>query len=183
MLFLSSPQLLYSLQHYNGDERIKGFIWDLINPSAEGQDYKNHSGLSAPVPRGRKGKKAKMQANKLQTELEKTMASADIDPLMILTDEGYKKHLKRHSNKVLLRVRLLYYLKQEVIGAEAMKVFSGASVEEIAIPYPYADGEPPVMWWDQLADRSLLVGVFKHGKHEGTRLYHVPRRNITAYSA
>lgn len=34
---------------------------------------------------------------------------------------------------------------------------------EIDIPSPCPDGEPPVPWWDEEADRSLLIGVFKHG--------------------
>lgn len=25
------------------------------------------------------------------------------------------------------------------------------------------DGDPPTIWWDEAADRSLLIGVFKHG--------------------
>ncbi|XP_036345823.1 chromodomain-helicase-DNA-binding protein 7-like, partial [Rhagoletis pomonella] len=29
---------------------------------------------------------------------------------------AYKKHLSRHANKVLLRVRMLYYIQHEVIG-------------------------------------------------------------------
>ena len=39
-------QLVYSLKHYAGDERIKGFIYDLVTPSADGQekDYRNHLG-------------------------------------------------------------------------------------------------------------------------------------------
>ena len=63
-----------------------------------------------------------------------------------------------------MRVRLLYYLKQEVIGEEAEKIFCGAPASEIDIPPPVADGELPAYWWDEDADRSLLIGVFKHGK-------------------
>ena len=39
-------QLLCSLKHYEGDDRIKMFIYDLISPSEDGQekDCKNHSG-------------------------------------------------------------------------------------------------------------------------------------------
>ena len=36
-------QLIYSLQHYKGDERIKEFIWDLVSPAGEAS-LKNHSG-------------------------------------------------------------------------------------------------------------------------------------------
>lgn len=32
-------------------------------------------------------------------------------------DSGYRRHVTRHANKVLLRVRMLYYIKQEIIGA------------------------------------------------------------------
>lgn len=95
--------------------------------------------------------------------------------------------------RVLLRVRLLYYLKQEVIGSQAEKVFANVPARsdflgpcsprspllltlslsylplllfcsEIDIPDPCADGDPPVFWWDKEADRSLLIGTFKHGE-------------------
>ena len=36
------------------------------------------------------------------------------------------KLMNRCACRVLLRVRLLYYLKQEVIGHQADKIFSGA---------------------------------------------------------
>ena len=52
--------LLFCLNMYRGDEKIKSFIWDLITPAEHGGSEKvgkNHSGLSGPVPRGRKGKK------------------------------------------------------------------------------------------------------------------------------
>ncbi|XP_064639881.1 chromodomain-helicase-DNA-binding protein 7-like isoform X2 [Lineus longissimus] len=154
--------LVYSLKNYAGDERIKGFIWDLVNPRTD-KEFKNHSGLSAPVPRGRKGHKARTEASKLADNLQNEMANCDITLDAILTDEGYKKHLQRHANKVLLRVRLLYYLKQEVIGDEAAKVFANYPASQINLPQPNADGEPPIMWWDDEADKSLLIGVFKHG--------------------
>lgn len=87
----------------------------------------------------------------------------DLDPEVVLRDAGYRRHLHRHANKVLLRVRLLYYIKQEIIGEEAEKVFQGINPNEIDIPQPNADGEPPTAWWDDEADRCLLIGVFKHG--------------------
>lgn len=53
---ISQAILLYSIQHYKGDPTIKRFIWDLIMPSEDGKvkDIKNHQGLAAPTPRGRK---------------------------------------------------------------------------------------------------------------------------------
>jgi chromodomain-helicase-DNA-binding protein 7 len=34
---------------------------------------------------------------------------------------------------------------------------------DISLSAPIADSEPPAFWWDELSDKSLLVGVYKHG--------------------
>ncbi|XP_048364586.1 chromodomain-helicase-DNA-binding protein 7 isoform X2 [Sphaerodactylus townsendi] len=156
--------LVYCLNHYKGDENIKSFIWDLITPTADGQTRAlvNHSGLSAPVPRGRKGKKVKAQSS--QPVLHNADWLASCNPDALFQEDSYKKHLKHHCNKVLLRVRMLYYLKQEVIGDQADKILEGAdsSDVDIWIPEPF-HAEVPTDWWDKEADKSLLIGVFKHG--------------------
>ena len=36
---------------------------------------------------------------------------------------------------------------------------------EIELPRANVEGEPPTLWWDELSDRSLLIGVFKHGEY------------------
>uniref|UniRef100_A0A674K2Z5 Chromodomain helicase DNA binding protein 7 n=1 Tax=Terrapene triunguis TaxID=2587831 RepID=A0A674K2Z5_9SAUR len=158
--------LVYCLNHYKGDENIKSFIWDLITPTADGQTRAlvNHSGLSAPVPRGRKGKKVKAQSS--QPVLQDADWLASCNPDVLFQEDSYKKHLKHHCNKVLLRVRMLYYLRQEVIGDQADKILEGADsrlVEvDVWIPEPF-HAEVPTDWWDKEADKSLLIGVFKHG--------------------
>uniref|UniRef100_A0A8V5GTN2 Uncharacterized protein n=1 Tax=Melopsittacus undulatus TaxID=13146 RepID=A0A8V5GTN2_MELUD len=59
---------------------------------------------------------------------------------------------------------MLYYLKQEVIGNEFQKVFNGIDASEIDVWVPEPDhSEIPTEWWDADADKSLLIGVFKHG--------------------
>lgn len=35
---------------------------------------------------------------------------------------------------------------------------------DVWIPQPF-HAEVPVAWWDSEADKSLLIGVFKHGEH------------------
>ena len=60
-------------------------------------------------------------------------------------------------------MRLLYYLKHEIIGELHEQVFSGISIRDIPIPPPVTEGDPPAKWWDEEADKSLLVGVYKHG--------------------
>ncbi|XP_066243885.1 chromodomain-helicase-DNA-binding protein 6 isoform X2 [Saccopteryx leptura] len=156
--------LVYCVKHYKGDEKIKSFIWELITPTKDGQaqTLQNHSGLSAPVPRGRKGKKTKNQL--LLPELKNADWLATCNPEVVLHDEGYKKHLKQHCNKVLLRVRMLYYLKAEILGEAADKAFEGTPARDLEVPLPDIDYvEIPVDWWDAEADKSLLIGVFKHG--------------------
>ncbi|KAJ7313086.1 hypothetical protein JRQ81_004354 [Phrynocephalus forsythii] len=158
------PRHLGLLPHaLPGDENIKGFIWDLISPVENGKakELQNHSGLSIPVPRGRKGKKVKSQTT---FDLQKAEWIRKYNPDTLFQDEGYKKHLKHQCNKVLLRVRMLYYLRQEVIGDQAEKVLAGAASSEIDMWFPLLDhAEVPTAWWDTEADKSLLLGVFKHG--------------------
>ncbi|XP_040888956.1 chromodomain-helicase-DNA-binding protein 6 [Toxotes jaculatrix] len=156
--------LVYCLRHYKGDDKIKSFIWDLISPTKEGQDQAllNHSGLSAPVPRGRKGKKLKNQLN--VPEVKNADWLVHCNPEVVLQDESYKKHLKQHCNKVLLRVRMLYYLKVEVLGEAASQALEGIPASKLEVSLPDIDYiEIPTTWWDAEADKSLLIGVHKHG--------------------
>ncbi|XP_023688336.2 chromodomain-helicase-DNA-binding protein 8 isoform X1 [Paramormyrops kingsleyae] len=156
--------LVFCLLHYRGDENIKSFIWELITPPENGRaphTLLNHSGLSIPVPRGRKGKRVKAQSS---FDVQKVEWIRKYNPDSLLLDDSYRKHLKHQCNKVLLRVRMLYYLRQEVIGDHADSVLRGADARDIDIWMPEMEQlEVPSVWWDAEADRSLLVGVFKHG--------------------
>ncbi|KAG8596364.1 hypothetical protein GDO81_001873 [Engystomops pustulosus] len=59
---------------------------------------------------------------------------------------------------------MLYYLRQEVIGSQASRVLSPVDAREIDIWVPQVDqADVPSLWWDREADKSLLIGVFKHG--------------------
>lgn len=105
----SCPQLLYCLRFYRGDEKIKGFVFDLITPSENGEPKvsKNHMGLSAPVPRGRNSKMKKLckkdprdpragpeEAGQSQDWSQQEKYDGDI-----FLENNYKKHLCRHANK------------------------------------------------------------------------------------
>ena len=116
--------LLYSVNTYKGDEKIKSFVWDLITPKEFGERVgKNHSGLSDPVPRGRKAKKARREAALAAAEGNGPAMPDSISwishekyDIGMYLNEKYRHHLDKHSNKILLRVRMLYYIQQEILG-------------------------------------------------------------------
>ena len=54
-------------------------------------------GLSAPVPRGRKGKKVKAQSSHPVVQDADWLAGCNPDALFL--EDCYKKHLKHHCNK------------------------------------------------------------------------------------
>lgn len=55
------------------------------------------------------------------------------------------------------------YIKNEIVGDLHEKVFNCFPVRDIPIPYCQPDGEPPAQWWNEEADKSLIIGVYKHG--------------------
>ena len=88
-----------------------------------------------------------------------------VDPDNLIIDPGYRKHLAHHSKKILSRVKLLWCLRHEIIGGFADKILLGLPASDIALQVPHVDGEAPTTWWDVEADKSLLIGVFKHGSY------------------
>ncbi|XP_038222216.1 chromodomain-helicase-DNA-binding protein 7-like isoform X1 [Zerene cesonia] len=164
--------VLFCLRHYKGDEKIRNFIWDLIEPCENGEVTisRNHSGLHNPVPRGRNAKKKNRlkdipKPNDLQKWEDPNHWSShekyDCDTYL---ESSYKKHLFRHANKVLLRVRMMYYIKHEVIGDYATLIESGSHASNMGMRVPRGvDSAPPRLWWDTECDVSLLVGTYKHG--------------------
>ncbi|KAK7915970.1 hypothetical protein WMY93_011731 [Mugilogobius chulae] len=134
--------LVYCLKHYKGDDKIKSFIWDLIAPTKDGQEDQillNHSriscgclchSLSAPVPRGRKGKKLKIQ-------------------------EEWRCRVQTGWYTVTLR------------WCCRTRATRSTSNNTATISWRYTPDidyiEIPASWWDADADKSLLIGVHKHG--------------------
>ncbi|XP_059048856.1 chromodomain-helicase-DNA-binding protein 7 [Achroia grisella] len=164
--------VLYCLRHYKGDEKIRNFIWDLIEPCENGEVTisRNHSGLHNPVPRGRNAKKKNKpkdtpKLNDTQKwEDSNHWSSTEKYDCEAYLESSYKKHLFRHANKVLLRVRMMYYIKHEVIGDYATQIESGIHASVLGMRVPRGvDSTPPRLWWDTECDVSLLVGTYIHG--------------------
>ncbi|CAH0404772.1 unnamed protein product [Chilo suppressalis] len=164
--------VLYCLRHYKGDEKIRNFIWDLIEPCENGEVTisRNHSGLHNPVPRGRNAKKKNKPKelpkphDTLKWEDPNHWSSIEKYDCEAYLESSYKKHLFRHANKVLLRVRMMYYIKHEVIGDFASQIENGVHASSIGMRVPRGvDSAPPRLWWDTECDVSLLVGTYIHG--------------------
>lgn len=66
-------------------------------------------------------------------------------------------------HRLLIRVKFLHYLKNDILKGYDERILSDCSINEIDLPSVPVDGELPSLWWDDEADKSLLVGIFKHG--------------------
>uniref|UniRef100_A0AAY4AS85 DNA helicase n=1 Tax=Denticeps clupeoides TaxID=299321 RepID=A0AAY4AS85_9TELE len=152
--------LVFCLLHYRGDENIKSFIWELITPPENGREPQallNHSGLSIPVPRGRKGKRVKAQSS---FDVQKVEWIRKYNPDSLLLDDSYLFTSQPDRPMVAFP-----YSKWET------NVFLDI---DIWIP-EMEQQEYPAGWWDSEADRSLLIGVFKHGYEMYTTMRADPR--------
>ncbi|GAB0094499.1 chromodomain-helicase-DNA-binding protein 7 isoform X1 [Sergentomyia squamirostris] len=82
----------------------------------------------------------------------------------VYLESSYRKHLSRHANKVLLRVRMLYYIKHEIIGDFVQQINDGVNISDLPIRPPLSSDQMPSSWWNpKCCDKSLLVGTYKHG--------------------
>lgn len=87
---------------------------------------------------------------------------------------GASESLLRHLAFIILRVDVwisaIYLFKQTEISVSSNKqkyyfFFLDIHFSEIDVWVPEPDhSEVPAEWWDTEADKSLLIGVFKHGK-------------------
>ena len=87
-----------------------------------------------------------------------------VEPEHLIIDPGYRKHLQHHCNKIMARVRLLHCLQHDIVKESATSIMEGKPLAAVDFIVPATDGELPSMWWDEAADKSLLMGIFKHGK-------------------
>ena len=113
---ISRIVLLFSLQNYKGDEKVKSYVLELITPPSERGANNSESDVSKSLEMsggcldagaldgggggGRRGKKSKIPTKSVGEELE-TLDWAKNDkynPEVHLSEE-YRKHLLRHANK------------------------------------------------------------------------------------
>lgn len=93
--------LLYCLNNYKGDEKIKSFAWELITPLEEINKSQSESETSLST-RGRKQKSAPLLSKKTVAEEiadAQWPRDAKHNPLIALPDDQYRRHLQRNSNR------------------------------------------------------------------------------------
>lgn len=96
----------------------------------------------------------------------------------LLADETYKKHLIRQANRILLKLKTLHYIQNEIIGAEnAIKLDEDENIdlEKIAIQLPDYFTDLPKEWWDKSCDRSMIIGVHIHGYEKYSKMRSDPK--------
>lgn len=75
-----------------------------------------------------------------------------------------RRCLYPHFSRLILRLRLLQGLKDDVIRDFDALIMADAPFEEIAIELaPFDLGDKLTDWWDDVADKCLLIGTYKHG--------------------
>lgn len=93
------------------------------------------------------------------------------DPDYLLPCDSFRKHMQRHSARLLNRVAFLLFLQCEVVGIEQTGELTAGRLSHTDFPDLYAslppleaiDSELPAPWWDACCDKCLLLGVLKHG--------------------
>ena len=109
--------LLYCVNTYRGDEKLKTFCWELITPPGFLADK------AKKEAKNRKSKSKKEDAATNNGELEgiEWIANEKYDMESNL-EKNYRKHLDRHNNKILLRVKMLYFIQYDILGPCAEKL-------------------------------------------------------------
>lgn len=155
---IARTMLVYCLHNFSGDERVKIYIHQLIDPSI----------ITEESERGGTGDKRKAYFSGF-TE-DDYLALMAKEPDSLFQDESYMKHLRRHSTRILLRIRQLHVIRWQIMKPYMDKILIGTHVRNLGLTPPKPEEDPPAPWWDSMCDLSLLVAIVKHG-YEQFRLW------------
>jgi len=193
---LSRCIIAFALRNYQGDESLRQYIIDLIDPlKSKFAQLSQKLCLSGPAVqviskqnnfKNRKNKavikedieeQVKLTLNDLMNQVcsdDKEQHLLNLNSLEwtqnseeLIADEGYRKHLTKHTNKMLLKLKNLSYIKSEIIGDENSALIdnhcneSQILIKHIDMPEILTD--LPTEWWNRSCDQSLIIGVYKHG--------------------
>ena len=106
--------LLYCVNTYRGDEKLKSFTWELITPAG-------HHASDKSQEKSKAKKKSKKGQENGELEGFEWIANEKYDMEQHL-EKNYRKHLDRHNNKILLRVKMMYYIQFDILGPYAQEL-------------------------------------------------------------
>ena len=154
--------LALAASSYNGDDKVKQFIWELITPPEFTHELHHLQGVNGTGNRKetKKSKRGRESESPPPIEEGREWVIA-LDGL--LTDDNFRRHVMTHANKLLGRVRVLNYLRTEILADWLDHIKDDVPSADYELDVPVIEGEPPAPWWEEEADKSLLVGIFKHG--------------------
>ena len=155
---------------YNGDDKVKQFIWELITPPEFTHEL--HSIANGANRATKKSKRGRESESPPPIEEGREWVIA-LDGL--LTDDSFRKHVVTHANKLLGRVRVLNYLRTEILADWLDHIKDDVPSADYELDVPVIEGEPPAPWWEEEADKSLLVGIYKHGYDRYSLIRNDPR--------
>ncbi len=106
-----------------------------------------------------------------QIELESLEWAKNAEDL--LADETYKKHLIRQANRILIKLKTLSYIQNELIGIENAVLLDNeeaTSFETIDLQLPELATDLPAEWWTPNCDTSMVIGVYIHGYEKYSKI-------------
>ena len=182
---ISRTIIAFCFRFYKTDEKSKNFFVDLINESVKNAPPKNEKFDitdqilgSAPIPKNARGRKRGPTSNSGRNALRRLTHQYSkpalvecgldwltIDPDLMIIDQSYRKHLLHHCSKIMSRIRLLHCIKHDIIKEASTLILNGKPHNEIELTIPVAEGDIPTQWWDETADKSLIIGTYKHGSY------------------
>ena len=154
---MSRAILSLAASFYSGDDKVKQFIWELITPPEFTHE------LYAILAKEKTTKKTKRGRDSESPPPIEEGREWVIELDGLLSDDSFRKHVITHSNKLLARVKVLNYLRIEILADWLDHINDDVPSTEYELDVPVIEGDPPAPWWNEEADKSLLVGIFKHG--------------------
>ncbi|KAE9551126.1 hypothetical protein FO519_005661 [Halicephalobus sp. NKZ332] len=141
---MSRTLILHCLREFRGDERSREYVWKLITPKGE------------DVSKG-----DKRSSNMFS---QGWASNPEYNPPGFAIDNSFKRHVYRHTNKLISRIHHLNLLKDEIITDKLTEKCQDPKVKHTDIDFsPPTVTDPPMPGWENGYDKNLLIGIYRHG--------------------
>lgn len=167
-----STLLLHSIRQFRGDEKTREFVWNLITPQRKDEVVaQNGESTEATAAETNDAEAAANSSTSAATTVnadgglyrEGWAVLPQYNPPSLAIDTSFHRHLHRRAKKFMERICHLYFLQHKVIGERGPDILAekiGHTDFQLQLPVV---GNSPLPDWDLQCDKSLLIGVYKHG--------------------